>query len=302
MVRNHRLRTEVDVILRRLRVQPHRERGFLLVKVVPPGERRLAGFDPGRIGQNAGCVKVEHEVRLDESLDLVGDHEDTPRRVVRQIRADRDIRFAGPWGQPAVQDSPSAGVASQVHPGVVGKVGLHHREPAGPRQLGEERQAEEPCRGNLGHRLLLIANLMGGGVAIQRERICLGVARQLDLAPIAGDREALRALLGGKTIAYGDSVVVGPHGDLPAPRRCVPLAQHDDHFFAMIDDPAALARILFIGFVDRPRPGPLDRRVMAKPLPVGQVDAQPRREDDGPPAIGDGICRRSLPPAALSEE
>src|SRR5262249_46196304 len=110
-----------------------------------------------------------------------------------------------------------------------------------------------------------------------------------DPGPLAGDRQARPTLLGGKAIPQGGPVVVGPKDDLPAPRRLAPLAERDVDLFTVGDHPAAFARVLGIGLVDGPRLDALDRRVAAERGPVGQVDAQPRRPDDGPTSEREGI-------------
>ena len=143
MIRNAIFGTKVDVVLRRRRVQPRRERHALFVKPVPPRKRRLARLDPRHVLDRTRGVQLEDRVRFDQLFESLADQDDAPRRFMRQLRADRDARLADARCEPAQQRPTFSLAARKIHARVIGEIRFQDGRPAGARQLDQQRQPEQ---------------------------------------------------------------------------------------------------------------------------------------------------------------
>src|SRR4030095_7664059 len=106
VIRDAVLCAEIDVVLGRLGIETHLERHTHFVEIVPPWKRRLARLDPRSVFDHARRIELQHGVRFEQLPRFLADQDEAPWRLMRQGRADGNLRLVRAGGERGYPNAP----------------------------------------------------------------------------------------------------------------------------------------------------------------------------------------------------
>ncbi len=219
------------------------------------------------------------------------DHQDAPGGRLWRLADDRPVEGAPRRdGQPGRQGVGHAGDAADVHPGVVGEVGLEERGPqSGPRHLDEDRQVDERGRLDVPERGPGVFALVARVPAPQVQGEGRGVVGEVETRRLGGDREFLEGFLFGQDVAEGDALIVSPQDDVEPPPGRGLLAELGDELVELVGDHPLGPESALPGRGDRPLLDPEDLEVTAERGRAVKVEPERRIGQDRRSFISDAV-------------
>ena len=281
VIRNAVLRAEIDVVLGRLGIETHLERHAHFVEIVPPWKRRLAWLDPRSVFDHARRIELQHGVRFEQLPRFLADQDQAPRRLMRQGRADGNLRLVRAGREPADQTAARGCAALKIHAGIVGQVRFEDGGPTDARQLHQQRQPQQPVGRNLIDAPPFVTVLVRRGEARQRQRRGERTCREHEFRQFVSQFQIRPTRLSGKPIPQRNAIVIRPHRQSPFQWLRSALAQHERSFGRAIDHMSPLARILLERGVDLDRFVAHDHAIATEFRTLFQANPQVRRIDDG---------------------